>query len=234
MKLLLTVSHLTKKYPPKRNVSEAHAVATYGVGESSRVRASLWNSEKEFAKRAKEFLKRFSVWAHRNKTLGELSAGQITRVMLVKAFLPYPKIVLLDEPTAFFGSLLYGFIKKFFLGNSFVVASSVHPLFHAHGLGHGIFGGRACDSLWPESTNRGVDFARRSLSFKRSIFSRVPTSPVASVYQLCRSHDLYFREHAQPRVSSGAFFFRPLHEFWTEFHLYYFGDHLLRSKIQKK
>ncbi len=32
--------------------------------------------------------------------MAQLSAGQITRVMLAKAFIPYPKIVLLDEPTA--------------------------------------------------------------------------------------------------------------------------------------
>ena len=32
--------------------------------------------------------------------MNELSAGQVTRIMLAKAFIPYPKIVLLDEPTA--------------------------------------------------------------------------------------------------------------------------------------
>lgn len=53
-----------------------------------------------FKKRAQKFLELFGVWDQRNKTMNQLSAGQITRVMLAKAFIPYPRIVLLDEPTA--------------------------------------------------------------------------------------------------------------------------------------
>jgi ABC-2 type transport system ATP-binding protein len=48
----------------------------------------------------KRFLIAFGVWELRNKNASELSAGQLTRVMLAKAFIPKPKIVLLDEPTA--------------------------------------------------------------------------------------------------------------------------------------
>lgn len=53
-----------------------------------------------FEKRVKHFLEFFGVWDQRNKAIGQLSAGQVTRVMLSKAFIPHPKIVLLDEPTA--------------------------------------------------------------------------------------------------------------------------------------
>lgn len=55
------------------------------------------------AKRAhtiEKFLKFFGMWEQRDKYMGVLSAGQTTRVMLAKAFIGYPKIVLLDEPTA--------------------------------------------------------------------------------------------------------------------------------------
>lgn len=55
---------------------------------------------KEFSKRMQEYLEFFGVWNQRNKSMSQLSAGQITRIMLAKAFLPQPKIVLLDEPTA--------------------------------------------------------------------------------------------------------------------------------------
>lgn len=54
----------------------------------------------ELMERAKKFLEFFDVWNQRDKTMNFLSAGQITRVMLAKAFIPYPKVVLLDEPTA--------------------------------------------------------------------------------------------------------------------------------------
>lgn len=50
--------------------------------------------------RIEKFLKFFDMWQFRNKDTGVLSAGQITRVMLAKAFIPNPKVVLLDEPTA--------------------------------------------------------------------------------------------------------------------------------------
>jgi ABC-2 type transport system ATP-binding protein len=40
------------------------------------------------------------IWQLRNRESGELSAGEATRVILAKAFLADPEIVLLDEPTA--------------------------------------------------------------------------------------------------------------------------------------
>ncbi len=45
-------------------------------------------------------LKFFRMWDMRNRQVGTLSAGQTTRIMLCKAFLANPDIVLLDEPTA--------------------------------------------------------------------------------------------------------------------------------------
>lgn len=57
-------------------------------------------NKNEFLNRAKKFLTFFGVWNQRDKTMNQLSAGQVTRVMLAKAFIPYPSIVLLDEPTA--------------------------------------------------------------------------------------------------------------------------------------
>jgi ABC-2 type transport system ATP-binding protein len=47
-----------------------------------------------------KLLKFFDMWDMRNKETGSLSSGQSTRVMLVKAFLSNPEILLLDEPTA--------------------------------------------------------------------------------------------------------------------------------------
>jgi ABC-2 type transport system ATP-binding protein len=42
----------------------------------------------------------FGIWQLRHQQTATLSAGQITRVMLAKAFLAHPEIILLDEPTA--------------------------------------------------------------------------------------------------------------------------------------
>ncbi len=71
------------------------------VLENLRVYGLLYNlNKKVWRGRVEKLLNLFDVWEQRNKPISELSSGQITRVMLAKAFLPYPKLVLLDEPTA--------------------------------------------------------------------------------------------------------------------------------------
>lgn len=57
-------------------------------------------SFKETEQRAGPLLERFGIADKRNKSIASLSAGQITRLMLVKAFFTQPKVALLDEPTA--------------------------------------------------------------------------------------------------------------------------------------
>ena len=54
----------------------------------------------ERKERIEKFLKFFDLWNIKDRESGALSAGQITRVMLAKAFISNPSIVLLDEPTA--------------------------------------------------------------------------------------------------------------------------------------
>lgn len=71
------------------------------VWENLRVYGLLYGLRKPlFTERVEKLLHYFGVWKQRHKAISELSAGQITRIMLTKAFLPYPKLVLLDEPTA--------------------------------------------------------------------------------------------------------------------------------------
>lgn len=57
-------------------------------------------SGKESEKRFDPLLDRFGILSKKKQRVASLSAGQITRLMLVKAFFVRPKIVLLDEPTA--------------------------------------------------------------------------------------------------------------------------------------
>ncbi len=55
---------------------------------------------RELKQRIDEFLDKFGILDKKGTTVATLSAGQITRLVLVKAFMMRPKIVLLDEPTA--------------------------------------------------------------------------------------------------------------------------------------
>ena len=52
------------------------------------------------AKQIERLLRFFGIWDKRDVSTGSLSAGQATRVMLAKAFIADPDILLLDEPTA--------------------------------------------------------------------------------------------------------------------------------------
>ncbi len=54
----------------------------------------------EIKKRQSPLLERFGIANKLKATVTSLSAGQLTRLILVKAFLVRPKIALLDEPTA--------------------------------------------------------------------------------------------------------------------------------------
>ncbi|MBS0629444.1 MAG: ABC transporter ATP-binding protein [Verrucomicrobia bacterium] len=54
----------------------------------------------EYRKKRDQLLERFGITDKLDARVSGLSSGQITRLMLVKAFMVGPKIVLLDEPTA--------------------------------------------------------------------------------------------------------------------------------------
>ena len=71
------------------------------VSENLHIYAQLYGlNKKERAYRIEKYLKIFGMWSIADKETGFLSAGQMTRVMLAKAFISNPKIILLDEPTA--------------------------------------------------------------------------------------------------------------------------------------
>lgn len=57
-------------------------------------------NRRESEKRYDLLLDRFGIFSKKKERVSSLSAGQVTRLMLVKAFFVEPKVVLLDEPTA--------------------------------------------------------------------------------------------------------------------------------------
>ncbi len=65
--------------------------------------------------RVEEMLDIFRLTEFRDKVVKELSAGQVTRVNVAKAFINYPKVLLLDEPTASLDPDVAGYIRQFIL-----------------------------------------------------------------------------------------------------------------------
>ncbi|MBA3954611.1 ABC transporter ATP-binding protein [Candidatus Dependentiae bacterium] len=78
------------KLPARLTVAENLDVVgrIYGIAEPYR------------SQQIEKLLKTFDMWPMRDRQTGTLSAGQATRVMLAKAFIADPQVVLLDEPTA--------------------------------------------------------------------------------------------------------------------------------------
>jgi ABC-2 type transport system ATP-binding protein len=82
--------------------------------------------------RIKSLMKSFDIWDLRDKETGLLSAGQSTRVMLIKAFLSKPAMVLLDEPTAALDPDVADFVRKFVLTQKKEHGTSI--LFTSHNM----------------------------------------------------------------------------------------------------
>lgn len=64
-------------------------------------------------KRVAELVEVFKLEPILKKSIGQLSAGQMTRVNIAKAFLNSPKILLLDEPTASLDPDVASYIREF-------------------------------------------------------------------------------------------------------------------------
>ena len=74
---------------------------TLTVAENLEVIGRLYGlPPRESAKKFEPLLERFGISEKKDCRVSSLSAGQVTRLMLVSAFFLKPRIVLLDEPTA--------------------------------------------------------------------------------------------------------------------------------------
>lgn len=86
------------------------------VFENLKVQGLLYGlSTSETSQRIDYFLEKFHLTEKKLSQFGNLSAGQKTRVLLIKAFLHNPEIVLLDEPTAALDPDIAEQIREFIL-----------------------------------------------------------------------------------------------------------------------
>lgn len=83
-------------------------------------------------KRLEEIVESFKLQDLMKQTVGSLSAGQKTRVNLAKAFLNYPKVLLLDEPTASLDPDIAKYLRDFILNQRKEYKISI--LFTSHNM----------------------------------------------------------------------------------------------------
>ncbi len=77
-------------------------------------------------------IKEFQLFNLRNKLTDSLSSGQLTRLYLCKAFVNNPRLLLLDEPTAFLDPDISNLVRKYILKKVKTEKTSV--LFTSHNM----------------------------------------------------------------------------------------------------
>ena len=82
--------------------------------------------------RIEKMLMHFDMVNMRDRRSATLSAGQATRLLLAKAFLPRPKVVLLDEPTASLDPTMAAQVREFVLKQKHEYGTSI--LFSSHNM----------------------------------------------------------------------------------------------------
>jgi ABC-2 type transport system ATP-binding protein len=70
---------------------------------------------KDPKERIARLLEQFEMSEFRNKTVRSLSSGEMTRIILTKAFVNFPRLLLLDEPTASLDPEIAVLVRKFLL-----------------------------------------------------------------------------------------------------------------------
>ncbi len=83
-------------------------------------------------RRIEELLERFGIQDKKEMSVATLSAGQITRLVLVKAFMVRPKVVLLDEPTASLDPEMANAVRELILSEREKTGTSI--LFTSHNM----------------------------------------------------------------------------------------------------
>ncbi len=87
---------------------------------------------KDFKEKVDTLLKDFKIFNLKNKLTNELSSGQLTSLYLCKAFVNNPRLILLDEPTAFLDPDVADLTRKFIIRK--VKEEKTTVLFTSHNM----------------------------------------------------------------------------------------------------
>lgn len=124
--------------------------------------------------RVKEIIEAFRLEKLVNLEMSQLSAGQLTRVNLAKAFINKPKILLLDEPTASLDPEVASYIRKYILEqrekNGLSIVFTSHNMPEVEEVCDRVMfinGGKIIADDTPAKLARSLDFCRVHLQVKK-------------------------------------------------------------------
>lgn len=156
------------------------------VSENLDVVARLYEV-KDRHSRVDKLLEIFEMSEYKSKPISSLSAGQIMRVMLTKAFINYPKLILLDEPTSSLDPDVAQKVRQFLLkeqkefGVSMLLTS--HNMAEVEELADRVIfldHGKILTQDTPEGLATKIDLARVDLLLG---------SKITNAIKLCRKHN---------------------------------------------
>lgn len=88
-------------YLPQKNMVDARFPITVKEVISSGLLGTVTKSAHERRERITEILKLVELHSHENKSIGNLSGGQLQRALLGRALISRPQILVLDEPLSY-------------------------------------------------------------------------------------------------------------------------------------
>jgi zinc transport system ATP-binding protein len=88
-------------YLPQGNqLDEKFPITVREVVASGMETGKVWKSRagKEGKQRIDQVLQKVGMWPLRNRSIGELSGGELQRTLLARAIVSYPRLLIMDEP----------------------------------------------------------------------------------------------------------------------------------------
>ena len=137
-------------------------------------------------KRIEKLLNEFEIAHLRKKSVGSLSAGEKARLFLTKAFLNYPKVILLDEPTASLDPDIAIRIREFLIREK--EEYNVSILFTSHNMQEVE---EICDNVI--FLNNGKIIARDK---PENLSKEIPESEIEFVFKDPKLAEAFFRKQA--------------------------------------
>lgn len=143
-------------------------------------------------KRIAELVEVFRLEPILKKSIGQLSAGQMTRVNIAKAFLNSPRVLLLDEPTASLDPDVASYIREFILSER--QRFNISILFTSHNMSEVeelcervifINHGEIIADDKPENLARSIEFSHVELMLEKDL---------SRLEDLCRQEKFSFRK----------------------------------------